>query len=166
VISQASCTKYWPPFASWVQGGAEMDWVCSEGSNLAPVPLGLVAGDPDRHQDRHLCPSPVPAAAAGRGLRPRVFPAHRPPPQPQVQDSVMGRHPIVGIAYIQTGGGSFFKPFSQPTSCHVLACRFRPALRRKTGPRIALPAHRLYYPVDIWPRSTTRGFCGDLRDAP
>jgi hypothetical protein len=31
---------------------------------------------------------------------------------------------------------------------------------------IALPAHRLYYPVDMWPRSTTRGFCGDLRGAP
>jgi hypothetical protein len=31
--------------------------------------------------------------------------------------------------------------------------------QRKSGPRIALPAHaRLYYPVDMWPRSTTRGF--------
>jgi hypothetical protein len=34
---------------------------------------------------------------------------------------------------------------------------YRLALQRKSGPRIALPAHRLYYPVDIWPRSTTRG---------
>jgi hypothetical protein len=42
----------------------------------------------------------------------------------------------------------------------------RVALRRKSGPRIALPAHRLYYPVGICPRSTTRGFCGDLRGAP
>jgi hypothetical protein len=41
--------------------------------------------------------------------------------------------------------------------------RFSLALQRKSGPRIALPAHRLYYPVDIWRRSTTRGFCGDLR---
>jgi hypothetical protein len=51
-----------------------------------------------------LCPSSVPAAA-GRGLRPRVFSAHRPWPWPQlqVQDSVMGRRPIAGIAYIQTG---------------------------------------------------------------
>jgi hypothetical protein len=63
-----------------------------------------------------LCPSSVPAAA-GRGLRPRVFSAHRPWPWPQlqVQDSVMGRRPIAGIAYIQTGPAthSFFKPFSQ-----------------------------------------------------
>jgi hypothetical protein len=45
-----------------------------------------------------------------------------------------------------------------------IACRV--ALQRKSGPRIALPAHRLYYPVGICPRSTTRGFCGDLRGAP
>jgi hypothetical protein len=32
-----------------------------------------------------------------------MFSAHRPAPQLQVQDSVMGRRPIVGIAYIQTG---------------------------------------------------------------
>jgi hypothetical protein len=69
---------------------------------LAPGPLGSVAGDPDRHRGWLLCPSSVPAAA-GRGLRPRVFSAHRPGPQLQVQDSVMGWQPIVGIAYIQTG---------------------------------------------------------------
>jgi hypothetical protein len=76
----------------------------SGGSNLAPGPLGSVAGDPDRHRGWLLCPSSVPAAA-GRGLRPRVFSAHRPAPQLQVQDSVMGWQPIVGIAYIQTGKG-------------------------------------------------------------
>ena len=57
-----------------------------------------------------------------------------------------------------------FKPFSQ--SGQIL-CRFRLALRRKSGPRIALPAHRLYYPVDMWHRSTTRGFvatCEVFRD--
>ena len=70
---------------------------------MAPGPLGSVAGDPDRHRGWLLCPSAVPAAA-GRGLRPRVFSAHsRPVPQLQVKDSVMGRRPIVGIAYIQTG---------------------------------------------------------------
>jgi hypothetical protein len=53
-------------FAPWVQGGAGMDWVWSGGSNLAPGPLGSVAGDPDRHRDWLICPSPVPAAA-GRG---------------------------------------------------------------------------------------------------
>jgi hypothetical protein len=47
-----------------------------------------------------------------------------------------------------------------------ILCQFRLALRRKSGPWIALPAHRLYYPVDMWPRSTTWGFCGDLRGAP
>jgi hypothetical protein len=115
MISQASCTKYWPPFAPWVQGGAGMGWVCSGGSNLAPVPLGSVAGDPvtptprpahargTRDQGWLLCPSPMPAAA-GRGLGPHVFPAHRPWPQLQVQAaSIMGRRPIVGIAHIQTG---------------------------------------------------------------
>jgi hypothetical protein len=33
----------------WVEVGG-MGWVCSGGSNLAPGPLGLVAGDPDRHR--------------------------------------------------------------------------------------------------------------------
>jgi hypothetical protein len=84
---------YWPPFAPWVQGGAGVGWVCSGGDNLAPGPLCSVAGDPDRHWGWLLCPSSVPAAA-GRGLRPRVFSAHGPPPQLQVQDSVMGRRPM------------------------------------------------------------------------
>jgi hypothetical protein len=51
---------------------------------LAPGPLGSVAGDPDRHQGWLFCPSSVPAAG-GRGLRPRVFSAHRPWPQLQAQ---------------------------------------------------------------------------------
>jgi hypothetical protein len=42
-------------------------------------------------------------------------------------------------------------PFSQSDQ---ILCRFRLALRRKSGPRVALPAHRLYYPVDIRPRSS------------
>jgi hypothetical protein len=71
---------------------------------LAPGPLGSVAGDLDRHRGGPLCPSSVPAAG-GRGLRPRVPPARRPWPHLQAQDSVMGRRPIVGIAYIQTGKG-------------------------------------------------------------
>jgi hypothetical protein len=50
---------------------------------------------------------------------------------------------------------SFTCPFPQPGQ---VLCRFRPALQRKSGPRIALPAHRLYYLVNMWPRSTTRGF--------
>jgi hypothetical protein len=71
--------------------------------------------------------------------------------------------PILWQSVFRPAQPSFFKPFSQ--SGQIL-CRFRLTLQRKSGPRIALPAHRLYYPVDIWPRSTTRGFCGDLRGAP
>jgi hypothetical protein len=43
-------------------------------------------------------------------------------------------------------------------------CRFRLALQRKSGPRIALPVHRLYYPVpsryvaSVDHTETTRGF--------
>jgi hypothetical protein len=76
-------------------------------------PLGSVAGDPDRHRGWLLCPSSVPAAA-GRGLRPRMFSAHGPGPQLQVQDSVVvmgGRraaaprcwHCVYRISSIQTG---------------------------------------------------------------
>jgi hypothetical protein len=50
----------------------------------------------------------------------------------------MGRRPIAGIAYIQTGGGLLLKPFLQ--SGQIL-CRFRLALQRKSGPQIgAFPA--------------------------
>jgi hypothetical protein len=132
-----------------------MGWVCSGGPNLAPVPLGSVAGDPGRHRHRGwlvcTCTSPVPAAA-GRGLRPRVFSAHRPGPQ---LPKYMPRHALCNSASFDkassdrpTAQPSFFKPFSQ--SPGQILCRFRLALRqRKSGPRIALPAHRLYYPVDI-----------------
>jgi hypothetical protein len=51
--------------------------------------------------------------------------------------------------YFRPAQASFFKPFSQ--SGQIL-CRFRLALQRTSGPWIALPAHRLYYPVDMWPR--------------
>jgi hypothetical protein len=44
--------RYWPPFAPWVQGGARAGWVWSGGPNLAPGPLGSVAG-----------PRPVPGLA-------------------------------------------------------------------------------------------------------
>jgi hypothetical protein len=75
-----------------------------------------------------------------------------------------GAAPVVDIAYawhIQTGA-SFLRSLADQ-----ILCRFRLALQRKSGPRIALPAHRLYYPVDMRPWSTTRGlFCGDLRGAP
>jgi hypothetical protein len=79
-----------------------MGWVWSGGSNLAPGPLGSVVGRPAPG----LAPLPLLRTGGCRpGLRPRVFPAHRPVPQLQVQDSVMGRRPIVGIVYIQTGTG-------------------------------------------------------------
>jgi hypothetical protein len=51
--------QYWPPFAPWVQGGAGLGWVWSGGSNLAPGPLGSVAGGPDRHRGWLLCPLPL-----------------------------------------------------------------------------------------------------------
>jgi hypothetical protein len=58
---------------------------------------------------------------------------------------------VVGIAHCVSrpatrppSDRSFFKPFSQ--SGQILY-RFRLALQRKSGPRVALPAHRLYYPV-------------------
>jgi hypothetical protein len=67
-----------PPGGSW--GVTGVGWVCSgsPGSGLRGVQLGpwaagfSVAGGPGRYRGWLLCPSPVPAAA-GRGLRPRVF---------------------------------------------------------------------------------------------
>lgn len=54
-ISQATDPKYWPPFASWVQGGPKTGWRWSRGSNVVTGPLGLVAGEPDRHWGWLLC---------------------------------------------------------------------------------------------------------------
>ena len=80
--------------------------------------------DPDRPRGWLLCPCSSVPAAAGRGLRPHVFPAHRPGSQLQVRDSVMGRRPVVGIAYIHTGPVSLFTcPFLQ--SGEILCRRFR-----------------------------------------
>jgi hypothetical protein len=77
----------------------------------------------------------------------------------------MGRRPIAGIAYIQTGREPLLQAIFTiwPDLVPIQAFRLTP--QRKSGPRIALPVHRLYYPVDMWPRSTTRGFCGDLQGA-
>jgi hypothetical protein len=82
----------------------ELGWAgCGPGgANLAPGPLGSVAGDPDRHRGWLLCPSSVPAAA-GRGLRPRVFSAHGPGPQLQVHAPARAvtAHPLA--KRLQTG---------------------------------------------------------------
>jgi hypothetical protein len=79
-----------------------------------------------------------------RGLRPRVFSDHRPLPQLQAQDSVMGRRPIAGVAYPDRQRLPSMSIFIIWTDL-VPVQTFRLALRRKAGPRIALPAHRLYY---------------------
>jgi hypothetical protein len=115
------------------------------GGNLAPGPLGLVAGDPDRHWGWLLCPSSV-LAAAGRGLRPRVVSSHRPWPQLQVHalpGMCCNSHPLA--KHLQSGHAFLLHSRPFPQSGQIL-CRFRLALQRKSGPRIALPAHRLYYP--------------------
>jgi hypothetical protein len=55
-----------PGFSEELGWGWALGWVWSVGSNLAPGPLGSVAGDPDRHRGWLLCPSSVPAAAGCR----------------------------------------------------------------------------------------------------
>jgi hypothetical protein len=91
-------------------------WVWSGRANLAPGPgpLGSVAGDPDRHRG---WPAPLPllprTGACRPGLRPRVFSAHRPVPQLQVQDSVMGWQPILWQSAFRPEQPSFTSPFPQ-----------------------------------------------------
>jgi hypothetical protein len=89
-----------------------MGWLWSGGYNLTPGPLGSVAGDPNRHRGWLLRTGGWWQGAEARGLTPRVFPAHGPPPQLQVQvhDSVMGRRPIAGIACIS-------RPAQAPFTC-------------------------------------------------
>jgi hypothetical protein len=73
---------------------------------LAPGPLGLVVSDPDRHRGWLLCPFPVPAAA-GWGLRPRVFSAHRPLPQLQVHAPAWSVTPIFWQSVFRPAKASF-----------------------------------------------------------
>jgi hypothetical protein len=60
-----------------------MGWVWSGGSNLAPGPLGSVAGDPRPTGTGAGSSAPPPyrrLPAGGRGLRPRVCAARSGPP--------------------------------------------------------------------------------------
>jgi hypothetical protein len=71
----------------------ELGWAgCGPGGPTWPLGRWVrwpVAPDPDRHRGWVLCPSAVPAAG-GRGLRPRVFSAHRPGPQLQAPSACPG----------------------------------------------------------------------------
>jgi hypothetical protein len=141
----------------WPGRGVQLGpWAAGFGAGRRPRPAPGLAPPPR--------PPPAPAAG-GRGLRPRVFSAHRPSGLHGCQ--YMPRHLPLRLILWQSVSAipmaSFTCLFSQ--SDQVL-CRLTLALQRKSGPRIALAAHWLYYSVDVWPRSTTRGFCGDLRGAP
>jgi hypothetical protein len=194
------------------RGGAGLGWMWS-GVQLGPLAAGFpprwpVASDTGRRprpptgtgtgagsgSSSALPPvflSPfsfsVPAAAGGRGLRPRVFSAHRPLPYSSSKDSVhvcpMPRHGLQ-LQQLTARPLAFGKAFSDrqrqrlpftstwsfSQSGWVLLCRFRRALQSSVNQGRGSPFRHngctLCYPVDMWPRSTTRGFCGDLRGAP
>jgi hypothetical protein len=131
----------------------------SGGSNLAPGPLGSMT--PTGAGAGSSAPPPYRRLAAG-GLRPSVFPAHGPAPQLQVHAP-----PGIGCNTPPFGRAPSDRrkhlPSSRHFHCLARSCAdsdWRSSAHR--GPWIALPAERLYYPVDMWPRSTTRGFPGDL----
>jgi hypothetical protein len=189
-------TGHWPPFAavrppppgpglgpvrSWA-GRWAVGWAWSGGSNaqqLGPWPLatGPLGSFPVSGVRWPVAPTgtgagssaPPPCrrrlAAGGRGLRPRVFPAHRPGAWAAAPSTCPGTG-CVSPSFGKASSDRRRFPLHAHFHSGQVLCRFRLALQRKSGPRIALPAHRLYYPVDMWPRSTTRGFCGDLRGAP
>jgi hypothetical protein len=131
-------------------------------SNLAPGPLGSMAGDPDRHRGWPLCAPPP-------YRRLRVFSAHRPAvPQLQV-------HTCPGIG---CNSPSFGKASSDrnklPSYAHfhslTRSCAdsdWRSGAHQGHGPFFRHTGCATQ-PVDMLPRSTTRGrcFCGDLRGAP
>jgi hypothetical protein len=119
---------------------------------LAPGPLGRLVRWP-------VTPTGTGAGSSAsppyRRLRPRVFSAHGPGPQLQVHAPVwLGR-------YAPSFGRAPSDRTSLPSSSHfhnlARSCADPPrlALQRKSGPWVALLAHRLYYPVDMWPRSAT-----------
>jgi hypothetical protein len=111
-------------------------------------------------------PLPLPRAGGCRpGLLPRVFSAHRYAPQLQVHAPASGVTPHPLAKRLQTGPAFLHMPIFTIWPDLVPIQTGAPAYIRSSGPWIALPAHRLYYPVDMWPRSTTRGFWGDLRGA-
>jgi hypothetical protein len=113
-----------------------------------------------------LPPPPV-LAAAGRGLRPRVFPAHGPPPQLQVQDAVMGQRPVVGIAYIQTGGDlllqAVFTTWPDLVPIYTGAPAQIRAADRPSGTPAVLPSIYMAS-VDSRPHGVFAAICEVLRD--
>jgi hypothetical protein len=113
-----------PPFAPWVQGGAGVGWMWSGGPTwplgrwvrwpVTPTGTGTGAGSsappPYRYRYRRL-------PAAGRGLRPRVFSAHRPGPQLQVHAPASGiRHGALRPIFWQNA----FRPWRsrRPAQAH------------------------------------------------
>jgi hypothetical protein len=139
-----------------------MGWVCSGGSNLAPGPLGSVAGDPDRHRGWLLCPSPVPAAAGRAGGRcppsPPLRPAHlraaQPPPAPDLgpcaQDclfptpsSVLGKTRPSRLIRV-VGGGKLASSSAARGEFAQHGARVRHGKARSQPAR---PVLRLFFPV-------------------
>ena len=129
-ISQATDPKYWPPFASWVQGGPKTSWRWSRGSNLVTGPLGSVAGEPDRRQRQLLCLLPV-QVAGDRLARRCVCSAHRPSGSMQVHA------PAWGATRLKTSRG-FFHPDSLPNSAFHLSSS-QSFLERGSGKRVRTP---------------------------
>ena len=76
-----------------------MGWMWSRGGKFASVILGPVAGDPVWPPGR--------SSSLSLQLRPRVFSAHRPVLQLQVQDSVMGWQPILWQSLFRPEQASF-----------------------------------------------------------
>jgi hypothetical protein len=95
-----------------------------------------------------------------------VFPADRPAPQLQVQDSVMGRRPIAGIAYIQTGAASSLLLSSSHFHNLARSCADSDWRSSANQGRGSLSRHTGCTALDTWPRSTTRGFCSSQLAGP
>jgi hypothetical protein len=145
--------KYWPPFVPWVQRGAGLGWVWSGGSTLValgrcgvrwPVtPTGTGGGgggssaSPPPYRYRRMGAG----AGASRVLGSEAVSAAAPSTGPG--NGAAGRRPVVciGIAYTSRPEEAPFTamPISAVRSSQSdqILCRFRLALQRKSGPRIA-----------------------------
>jgi hypothetical protein len=109
------------------------------------------AGDPDWHTGARgwlPCLSPVPVAAGGRWLRPRVFSAHMPAPQLQVHApawAVSAHGPSPGRAPLDRRPATGVSRLRQVGFLHVLHAHFYFLQSGQTGAPAPAPA-----PAQTW----------------
>ena len=115
-----------------------MGWVWSGGSNLAPGPLGSVAGDPDRHRGWLLCPQGGGKSPGGGPPPSRLAPPRQRSCLRQDSDAAFGSGKKLLFPYL---GAARFLPSPQrmPAADEVVGLSADLPARRRSRPQTQTP---------------------------